>query len=148
MDFKELLTLINEDLTINSNIALSEISLLPKLVRKDGRLMVEVYYLKSDLSLGRYTVYPVSHKVLYDIESKKAVEIKNVALKNIDYGTPLGTYQNLLNKNGIENSKTKEYEDLFTEVFNKGNDADNRALKILSALWEQCIPNEIKNTIV
>lgn len=148
MDFKELLQLITEDPQINSYVALEEIFLLPKLIKKDGRLTAELFYLKSDVSMGRYTVYPVSHRVFYDIEEKQPVNMECITKDDTDYNKALGTYRELVKKNGIKNSISAEYAELFIKTVSGGGNADDKALADLSALWEQCIPVEIKNTIV
>ncbi len=148
MEFKKLLKLIAEDSQINSYVALEEIFLLPKLIKKDSKLIAELFYLKSDVSMGRYTVYPVSHRVLYDIEEKRTVSMECITKHDIDYNIPLGSYQKLLEKNGIEKNISEKYAELFVKTAAKGNDADEKDLMDLSILWEQCIPVEIKNTII
>lgn len=147
MEFKELLKLIAEDSQINSYVALEEIFLLPKLIKKDSKLIAELFYLKSDVSMGRYTVYPISHRVLYDIEEKRTVSMECIIKHDIDYNIPLGSYQKLLEKNGIESSISAKYAELFVKIAAKGNDVNDKDLTDLSTLWEQCIPVEIKNTI-
>ena len=148
MDFKDLLRLISEDPLINGYVPLEEISLLPRLIKKDGRLTAELFYLKGDVSLGRYTVYPVSHRILYDIEKKRSVHMECIMKNNIDYNIALGTYQELIEKEGIDSRISEEYADLFIKTVIKGNGADDKDLEDLSVLWEKCIPVEIKNTIV
>lgn len=148
MEFKELLKLIAEDSQINSYVALEEIFLLPKLIKKDSKLIVELFYLKSDVAMGRYTVYPVFHKVLYDIEEKRPVSMECIINPDIDYNVPLESYQKLLEKNGIEKNISEKYAELFVKTAAKGIDVNDKDLTDLSALWEQCIPVEIKNTII
>lgn len=148
MNFRALLNLMGEDIIINSFVPLGEISILPRFIKRNNRLTAEVFYMHSDTSKGRYTIYPVSYRVLYDVADRRPVLMEHLNRDTTDFSIPIGTYQELLDKNNIDRDIAKEYSDLCEKIIAAGSEADKAQLQKLFELWEKCIPVEIKNTIV
>ncbi len=144
MDLKNLMEEISRNLTIKSYVPLSQIMLLPRLTTKDGETVAETFYLKSDISNGPYTVYPISYRVLYNLKEKNPVLMERIKKSNINYKKPIGTYAELMQSNDITAEMQDEYAKLFEIA---ANSDDNGKYDSLTKAWEKIIPAEILKTI-
>ncbi len=144
MDLKNLMEEISKNILIKSYVPLGQIMLLPRLAIKDGETAAEIFYVKSDVSKGPYTVYPVSYRVLYSLEEKNPVLMEKIKKSSVDYKVPLGQYSKLMEQNNITAEMQSEYAKAFGEAVN-GNDSGE--YDELSKMWERIIPAEIKATI-
>ncbi len=144
MDLKNLMEEINANIVIKSYIPLGQIMLLPKLAIKDGETVAEVFYVKSDISKGPYTVYPVSYRVLYSFNEKNPVLMERIKKSSIDYKLPLGSYAELMKSNNITAEMQNEYANAFETAVN-GNDSSE--YDKIYEMWKKIIPAKIIDTI-
>ena len=146
MKFENILKFAKRDRTVMHTVPLNPLPLYPRFTERNGKVVAEIFYTSSGKATERYTVYPVSVRILFDLEDKTAVLVERIKKPGVDYTTPLGSYEALLRENGITIESLKSYAKRYEELEDNGN-LTVEALPELRKLWEDITPKEIRATI-
>lgn len=145
MKIENILKKINSDVRILGYVPMGMITLTPRFIKQGKDTVLEIFYMLSDNSQGRYTVYPARYRVLYDYKNSIPVLMERLN-KELDYSAPLGSYIKLIEDSGIPVDAAQKYAEACNKAL-ESVDLTETQIDSLRELWETIIPEKIKATL-